>query len=69
MSCRGGAEISRSRQQMGQWAGQGQTAAPLSGRAGGRQRRQPGRYQYRADAPYGASATYWDGAPVPSAER
>ncbi|BCI79654.1 hypothetical protein MTY66_12790 [Mycolicibacterium sp. TY66] len=54
---------------MGQWAGQGQTATPLSGRAGGRQRRQPGRYQYRADAPYGASATYWDGAPVPSAER
>ena len=49
---------------MRQWARQGQLSTPLSRRARGRQRRQPGCYQYCADAPYGASATYWDGAPV-----
>lgn len=38
---------------MRQWTGEGQMAAPLSGRTGGRQRRQPDCYQYCADAPCG----------------
>lgn len=54
---------------MRQWTGEGQMAAPLSGRTGGRQRRQPDCYQYCADAPCGASATYWNGAPASSSER
>ena len=54
---------------MCQWTGQGQMATPLSSWAGGHQRRQRDCYQYCADAPYGASATYWNGAPASSAGR
>lgn len=54
---------------MRQWTGQGQMATPLSSWAGGRQRHQDDCYQYCAGAPYGAPATYWNGAPASSAER